>query len=417
MTPMRRSLGGMASLLFVLASVGGSEALAQSTPSEDTVEDADTVPDSNTAEPVVLDDVVVTSEGYTVALAELEEARAILESAEATIRQGDFAIPDLLVAVDRMTSAIPRLAGQLEAARAIGSAARSDLDEMAAIRYVLESSGPQGLELFSDPTVYQQAQRQAVLLEAAASQRRRTLEAAAEIDDNASRQLTAATTGIDEVRDLLARRRLEVGLAMSDAEAVEGDLAELEHITSVERRLGTVDGSDLTFVALEAYVTAAAHGAVERPSCGLDWALLASVGRVESRHGTYGDSTLDVAGQTADDIIGIALDGTRNTREIRDTDGGRLDGDPVYDRAVGPMQFIPTTWARWSRDGDGDGIADPHNLYDAATAAAAYLCAGGEVLTAEGARRAVFSYNRSETYVDTVLSLADEYRRLDITVQ
>ncbi len=43
---------------------------------------------------------------------------------------------------------------------------------------------------------------------------------------------------------------------------------------------------------------------------------------------------------------------TNATRLIGDTDGGALDGDPVVDRAVGPMQFIPSTWARWSRDGE-----------------------------------------------------------------
>ena len=408
MTPMRRSLGGMVSFLLALTLVAASDATAQTTPSGG--EDGE-------GSPVVLDDVVVTSEGYALALAELNEARAILDTAEAAIRHGQFVIPDLLVAVDRMASAIPRLTSQLESTRDISENARADLDTMAAVRYLLEVSAPDGLEVFDDPTSYQDTRRRAVLLGAAAEHRRRTLVAARQIGDDAEHQLSAATSGIVLVRALLEQRRTELGLAVADAEAVGGDLDELEHIMSVERRLGTVGGSDLTFVALEAYVTAAARTAVEDPSCGLDWALLAGVGRVESRHGTFGDSSLDVAGQTGEDIIGIALDGTRNTREIRDTDGGRLDGDPVYDRAVGPMQFIPTTWVRWARDGDGDGRADPHNLYDAATAAGAYLCAGGEVLSSDGARRAVFSYNRSERYVDVVLELADDYRRLDITVQ
>ena len=38
-----------------------------------------------------------------------------------------------------------------------------------------------------------------------------------------------------------------------------------------------------------------------------------------------------------------------------DTDGGELDKDTVYDRAVGPMQFIPSTWAVVKVDADGDG--------------------------------------------------------------
>ena len=49
---------------------------------------------------------------------------------------------------------------------------------------------------------------------------------------------------------------------------------------------------------------------------------------------------------------------------------------PDLDRAVGPMQFLPASWARYGADGNGDGVRDPHQLDDAALAAAAYLCAG-----------------------------------------
>ena len=73
--------------------------------------------------------------------------------------------------------------------------------------------------------------------------------------------------------------------------------------------------------------------------------------RVETRHGTYGGTELSPAGITGERILGIALTGGGGTAHIPDSDGGRLDGDTVYDRAVGPMQFIPSTWARWAEDG------------------------------------------------------------------
>jgi membrane-bound lytic murein transglycosylase B len=76
------------------------------------------------------------------------------------------------------------------------------------------------------------------------------------------------------------------------------------------------------------------------------------------------------------------------------------------------MQFIPTTWARWATDGDGDGDADPHNLYDAAASAAAYLCRGRDLSVEEGLRQAYFSYNHSQSYVETVLAHAYAYREL-----
>jgi hypothetical protein len=49
---------------------------------------------------------------------------------------------------------------------------------------------------------------------------------------------------------------------------------------------------------------------------------------------------------------------------------------PCTTRAVGPMQFIASTWRRVQVDGNGDGRGDPDNIYDAALGAAVYLCAG-----------------------------------------
>ena len=125
----------------------------------------------------------------------------------------------------------------------------------------------------------------------------------------------------------------------------------------------------------------------EDPGCGLPWTLLAAIGRVESDHGRYGGSVLGFDARPQPAIVGIALNGQGPVRAIGDTDDGRWDGDPVWDRAVGPMQFIPGTWATSGRDGDGDGLADPHDLDDAALAAAAYLCRQVTCATDRRARR------------------------------
>ena len=114
-------------------------------------------------------------------------------------------------------------------------------------------------------------------------------------------------------------------------------------------------------------------------------------------------------GVSAPHIVGIALNGV-GTALIRDTDHGRLDGDKVYDRAVGPMQFIPSTWAIFGADGNGDHVADPFNLFDAAQAAANYLCAaGGNLRTSAGQIQAVMSYNHSVAYLRMVLQLEKTY--------
>jgi murein DD-endopeptidase MepM/ murein hydrolase activator NlpD len=74
--------------------------------------------------------------------------------------------------------------------------------------------------------------------------------------------------------------------------------------------------------------------------------------------------------------------------------------------AIGWMQFMPDTWARWGLDADGDGIADPWNPQDAIYSAARYLAATGGAADIAGA---VFSYNHAQWYVDEVLQLAQQY--------
>jgi hypothetical protein len=160
---------------------------------------------------------------------------------------------------------------------------------------------------------------------------------------------------------------------------------------------------------MDAYRRAAGRMTEADPACGLRWHLLAAIGRVESDHGRFGGAALHADGTSTPKIIGIPLDGVRAAL-IRDSDAGRLDGDTVLDRAVGPMQFIPTTWARYAVDGNGDGVADPFSVYDAALAAARYLCAaGGELRTVAGRTRAVLAYNDSESYLGLVLALDAAY--------
>ena len=162
-------------------------------------------------------------------------------------------------------------------------------------------------------------------------------------------------------------------------------------------------------VALNAYRVAAARMAGAKPSCGIDWSLLAGIGRVESNHGRYGGAVLGPDGTASPRILGPALDGGQFAY-IGDSDGGRWDGDTRYDRAMGPMQFIPTTWRAYAIDADGNGTPDPFNINDAALAAANYLCtAGGDLRTDAGQRRAVFAYNHSDSYVAQVLALARAY--------
>jgi membrane-bound lytic murein transglycosylase B len=179
--------------------------------------------------------------------------------------------------------------------------------------------------------------------------------------------------------------------------------------THVGVGVSTLAETGIPLVALAAYREAAHAADLADPGCHLSWTLLAGIGRVESDHGQFGGATLLSDGTSSMKIIGVALNG-HGTEVVTDTDGGRLDGDPVFDHAVGPMQFIPSTWAAYGVDADGDGIADPFNINDAALAAAHYLCASGlDLSTRAGQVTAVLTYNHSVAYVAEVLGLAAAY--------
>lgn len=159
---------------------------------------------------------------------------------------------------------------------------------------------------------------------------------------------------------------------------------------------------------LDAYQFAQRTLAAIQPGCHLSWSVLAGIGRIESDHAS--DGRVDAFGNTLGPILGPRLDGSPGVAAIPDTDHGVLDGDTVWDRAVGPMQFLPSTWQLYGVDGNGDGVSNPNNIYDATVSTGLYLCAGGADLSDPvQLQGAVFRYNHSDTYVDVVLQWAHAY--------
>ncbi|HUR49253.1 MAG TPA: hypothetical protein VMY88_06985 [Acidimicrobiales bacterium] len=136
---------------------------------------------------------------------------------------------------------------------------------------------------------------------------------------------------------------------------------------------------------------------------GLPWPVLAAIGWVESRH-ARGHADPDT-GDVAPPIIGPAIDGRPGFATIRDRT--QPDG---WAHAMGPMQFLSTTWTRWGRLAPGrppHSRPDIQNAWDSIYSAAAYLCSGQPRLT--DLHAAVLRYNHSEDYVAQVMAKAAEY--------
>ncbi len=160
-------------------------------------------------------------------------------------------------------------------------------------------------------------------------------------------------------------------------------------------------------IALSAYRNAERMMALADPACGVSWNLLAGIGRIESMHANGGAT--DARGTAVYPIYGPALDGSLPGNEVI-VQNMASNGRVTYARAMGPMQFLPGTWARFASDGDGDGKADVQNIFDASLAAARYLCSGGLNLRDQSqVLAAILRYNNSMPYAQNVLGWAAAY--------
>jgi hypothetical protein len=180
--------------------------------------------------------------------------------------------------------------------------------------------------------------------------------------------------------------------------------------------IATASASGIPAVALAAYQRAATVINAADGTCHMPWQLVAAIGRVESDHGRADGNRLTDQGIARPGIYGPALNGKHGTVKIRDTDAGQYDHDSRFDRAVGPMQFIPSTWSIVGVDADNDGKRDPQDIYDASLGTAVYLCSGPDDLATDAGQRAsVFRYNHSQKYVDLVLAIEHAYLSGDFT--
>jgi len=211
------------------------------------------------------------------------------------------------------------------------------------------------------------------------------------------------------IADRIEVANADLEQAIADLEGADQRIEDLRPQLELAVAGQSVPGTDMSLVVIDAYFRASIQMAERRSGCGISWDQLAGVGLIESRHGSYGGNTVGQDGRTSGEILGPVLDGDPFAA-IADSEGGALDGNTEWDRAVGPMQFIPTSWEIYGLDGNADGVRDPHNLYDAAYAAAEHLCRGYTGIQNDGVyRRALLGYNRSAVYGSDVMAARRNY--------
>ncbi len=234
-------------------------------------------------------------------------------------------------------------------------------------------------------------------------------------------ELTKVTGVTSNLGRQIDRVKADRGLVTQELQALtaervlrEQDLAQKQVLNQLVTAAAPVLPSDIPALVLDAYVRGAAAANRRIPGCRIHWTALAAIGRTESDHAREGNGSLTLAGDVSPRILGPRLDGN-GFAFVADTDGGALDGDPVVDRAVGPMQFIPGTWRGDGEDGNGDGIRDPNNIYDATTAAGMYLCRARQGLDLDqNLYTAALSYNHSASYAALIVTRAREYINLNL---
>lgn len=389
-----------------LAGQPGAPAHAQAAPSESATNEAHAEPDGGPRLPP-LAPAKADEEGRRRALISVREAERSVVNAKRKVAGLKRTIP----AVDRELAAAQARLSEVrdrEARAAVVLAeARDRLRGLAVASYVSGGSTPQ-LTYLLQSDGGDDLSRRTALVGSAAKMQRDAVTAYEAAREAATTEVVDANIAVQEIT--ARRARILAELASADDAVREGE-AEVAHrrlLLDLVSAAAPALPTDIPRLVLDAYQRAILAMSVRMPTCRIPWPAVAALGRIESNHGRYRGARFALNGDVYPPIIGIPLDGTNKTREIRDTDDGLYDGDTVYDRAVGPMQFIPSTWTRMGLDGDGDGIANPNNIYDATLSAAHYLCRavpGGQLDNEESLAKAYFSYNRSSSYVEAGLAL------------
>ncbi len=356
-----------------------------------------------------LDTVVVDGPDYRVAKRAYDDVASRLQAATAARVGAEQKLAALHTQDDQLTQQVATETARKKQVQVLLTQIRASLRAFAVATY-MQGTEPEPDDIDAATAVLA---RQTEVASISRSQVAR----AQQLDRNLRDVLAQLNTHVltrAQVRNDIATTQAAQASSAADEAQLTTELQARSTDLAQARAHSNVVGYDFSLLALDAYYRAAVEASQSLRRCGIQWWAIAAITRTESHHGTYGGARLLGNGDTDPHIVGITLDGTNDTAVIPDTDDGAFDGDPDYDHAVGPMQFIPSTWKRWKADGNGDGVADPNNIYDATEAAAHYLCATGPMESDDDLLRGYFSYNHSDDYAQAVLANSQLYRQYAI---
>ncbi len=410
----RLAMGSLVVACLVVAGRPAASAARVESPAARAESPTSTAAPTQTGATVTLSPEVAKLPAESAALQRAESALASLERSRSRAVD-EMAAERSALEVDTadlsaVSALAERRAAQADKAAQLVEHTRSTLTELGVQRFVVGDHLLEGLDPALSAERAQELNRQKVLgdvgTEHLLAQHRYVADRSAELTSEL-RDLRARE---DDLEDSSQRHSARIEQLGDQVTQLDADIVEATTARDSARLGATISGTDISTVAMDAYWRAAQMYALVDPSCGVSWSVLAGIGRTETNHGTYRGATVGNDGVVRPPIFGPELDGSNAFAIVRDSDAGRLDGTANTDRAVGPMQFLPSTWRTVGLDADGDGTADPHDLYDAAASAADYLCRSGPGLSDPARlRAAVLTYNRSQEYADLVLERADSY--------
>lgn len=362
-----------------------------------------------------IDDLVTTHDAITRLLGVIDEAVARHTHLRGEIAAVEAELVELGDALDKTQAHLTGLRTELAQVvkglqgAAVGMYVSEEQLSVSAIGDVGTYNTQQELDMRVDATIDELLGMKLSLEADIASAEARVARLEAEIDGREADRdaLVAEAEGVAQTIDELTA---EVAALTEHRITVENGLPQRIADTQTTRMLASAPVMGIPLVTLDSYVRAAEDVAAYYPSCAIRWELIAGIAKIESAHATHGGARVAADGDLRGRILGPLLDGSlEGTAVIKDSDGGRLDGNAQFDAAIGPFQFIPSTWSRHALDANNDGFANPHNVYDAALSAAGYLCASSNLGDDGAIARSVLSYNNSRKYLHDVTGAARNY--------